>query len=124
MKLRPSRLSSRKVRYFAEPSARAVLFPTLVAGCYRNERNCEIATSEVAAASLAEYLLEHVRTARALGGVDASAPPPSERAVHAAAALAERVPVGEWESAAAYFGGIPAGGARADGARADGATAA
>ena len=98
-----TRLLRLPMQYFGDARGRAVLFPTLIAGCLRNERNCEIAASEVTTASLAEYLREHMQTVRAMDDDTKERPSPS--AISAAAALAERIPVAEWESAAAYFDG-------------------
>eukprot|EP00003_Mantamonas_plastica_P024552 TRINITY_DN458_c0_g1_i4.p1 TRINITY_DN458_c0_g1~~TRINITY_DN458_c0_g1_i4.p1 ORF type:complete len:794 (-),score=278.31 TRINITY_DN458_c0_g1_i4:2313-4694(-) len=50
------------IEYFVDPTLRMILFPTLIAGCYRNTRNCSVLGQEMDASLLIKFVQEQSDT--------------------------------------------------------------
>ena len=81
------RLINLPIRYFSQPRAMDVLFPTLAAACVGNDRVAMVAAEDVSLGAVADYV-----RARIDAPGDASA-----------GALRERLPEAEWAAAAEYL---------------------
>ena len=86
-----SRLVTLPFRYFSRPDSVDALFPTLVAGCFGNDRNCAVAAEEISMRAVADYLRDQIARDRDRAPRD----PP--------VALRGRLPEHLWERAADYF---------------------
>lgn len=80
-------------RYFSRTQHKDVLFPTLVASCFCNDRNSAVVAQELSLRVLADYVRASIdlRTTQ------------SEKAEESTAGLKGRVPETLWPEAAAYF---------------------
>ena len=98
-----SRLVTLPFRYFSRPDSVDALFPTLVAGCFGNDRNCAVAAEEISMRAVADYLRDQIALAAAEADGPNDGPDAARRGPPRPVALRGRLPEHLWERAADYF---------------------
>jgi len=96
-----AKITSLPLFYFMDERGRLALFPTILATCFRSQRNLELLRHEMNLTMLRKFLSTHIAAMKDEGGQSKSPRPPA--AEPAGQGFRERFPAALWQEALEFF---------------------